>query len=37
MADNLALKKFLFNYYKLKYTFVVKIPNRKSDKNVLIL
>jgi hypothetical protein len=37
MADNLALKKFLFIYYKMKSHFVVKIPNQKPDKNEGIL
>ena len=31
-ADNLATTKILFIYYKLKYNFVVKIPNGKSGK-----
>ena len=34
MADNLALLKNLFNYDKLKPSFVVKIPNRESGKNI---
>ena len=36
-ADNLATTKILFIYYKLKYNFVVKIPNSKSGKTQRIL